>query len=112
MSRIIWAPRLVRLLTFNFARAITLYPFILLRHQHDKKDRVLMNHEMIHIKQQLELLILPFYICYLLEYVAGRMQGKTHMQAYLSISFEREASENEHDMGYLQRRRLFAFRKY
>lgn len=112
MSRIIWAPRMVRLITFNFARAITLYPFILLRHQHDKENRFLINHERIHIKQQLELLILPFYICYLLEYAAGRMRGKTHTQAYMSISFEKEAFENERNLNYLSERPHFAFIKY
>ena len=38
-------------------RAITLFPFIIIK---DEGDEKLINHESIHIKQQLELLVIGF----------------------------------------------------
>ena len=37
-------------------RALTVFPLILLSDKSDRSDRVLINHERIHIRQQLELL--------------------------------------------------------
>ncbi len=109
---VLYAPRLVKYITFNFARAITLYPFILLRFVQDQRNATLMNHEKIHIRQQAELLVIPFYLLYLLEYLMGRMKGHSHEQAYRNISFEREAFSHEHDLQYLYHRKPFAFRQY
>lgn len=109
---IVCAPRLVKHITFNFARAITLYPFILLRYPQDKLDPRLINHEKIHFRQQIELLVVPFYILYVMEYSIGRMKGLNHYHAYRNISFEREAFAHEHDPRYLLQRRRFAFWKY
>lgn len=39
---------------------ITLYPFILLRSPELRRNRILLNHEKIHLRQQLELLIVLF----------------------------------------------------
>ena len=39
---------------------ITLYPFIILRKKH-KKNKIILNHESIHIEQQKELLVIGFY---------------------------------------------------
>lgn len=109
---ILCAPRLVKYITFNFARAITLYPFIFIRYPQDKQDPRLINHEKIHIRQQIELLVVPFYVLYLMEYGINRLKGMHHDQAYLNISFEREAFRHEHDLLYLRQRRRFAFWKY
>lgn len=106
---ILYMPRLVKYITFNFARAITLYPFILLRYRQDEKDQRLINHEKIHLRQQLELLVLLFYLWYLLEYLVGRIKGQGHYQSYRNISFEREAYTHEADNTYLQQRPAFAF---
>ena len=105
-------PWLVRTITGNFARAITLFPFVLLRYPNDRNDPVLLNHERIHLKQQLELLVIPFYLWYIGEYAWRRLEGMSHLSAYLAISFEREAYANEHQPNYLQQRRAFAFQKY
>ena len=48
---------------------ITLWPFIVMKNEELKKDRVFINHERIHLRQQLELLILPFFIIYGVEYL-------------------------------------------
>lgn len=109
---IIHAPRFMRLITGNFARAITLYPFVFVRQKRDRDDPVLLNHEKIHLRQQRELLLIPFYVCYLLEYGIGRMKGRNHRQAYEEISFEREAYTHERNFAYLQQRKFMAFIKY
>lgn len=108
----IHAPRLVRVITANFARAITLYPFVFVSSKADQDNPVLVNHENIHLRQQRELLVIPFYLCYLLEYGIGRLKGKSHFQAYRQISFEQEAYAHEGDFKYLKTRKRFAFRKY
>ena len=46
--------------------AITLYPFIICI---DKEDKILINHESIHLKQQRELLVIPFFIIYLIHWM-------------------------------------------
>jgi hypothetical protein len=92
--------------------AMALFPFLLFQHSHLKYNRVLLNHERIHLRQQLELLVLPFYIWYLLEYVVRLLQYHNHRQAYLNISFEREAYQNEKDLHYLKQRSFASFLKY
>lgn len=93
----------------RFARAITLFPFIITR---TKKDPVLMNHERIHLSQQLEMLIIPFYLWYGIEYLVYRIKGYSAFDAYMAISFERECDANENDFTYLRKRKLFGFVKY
>jgi hypothetical protein len=91
---------------------ITLYPFIFIKHKAYKKDKYLMNHEEIHLQQQKELLVLPFYVLYVGNYVYNLFKYKNHHEAYLNISFEREAYKNEHNLDYLAQRKCFAFWKY
>lgn len=93
-------------------RGLTIYPFIFLKHQYLKTDQTLINHEKIHLKQQLELLILPFYIIYILNYLYNLIIYKSHFSAYYHIVFEREAYANEMNHNYLQTRPWFAFIKY
>lgn len=95
--------------SFGKAQAITIFPFIFLRYRIDKTDRILLNHERIHIRQALELLIIPFYIWYLTEFLYRLLQHKDFNTAYFHISFEREAFSNQHDMEYLNKRKPFAF---
>ncbi|UOE37247.1 MULTISPECIES: hypothetical protein [Chryseobacterium] len=91
---------------------ITLYPFILIRKPEDKRNKVLINHEKIHLRQQLELLIVFFYVWYVVEYYYHYFKLKNEYQAYKSISFEREAYAMEHDINYLKNRKLWSFWKF
>ena len=91
---------------------LTLYPFVFLKHKSSKTDEVLINHEKIHLKQQLELLILPFYIFYILEFLVRYVQYKNWYLAYINISFERESYNNEADLYYLDERKPWSFLKY
>ena len=75
-------------------------------------DARIINHERIHDVQQRELLYIPFYILYLLEYFVRLIQFRSHKKAYYNISFEREAYANDRDFSYLNQRRHFNFRRY
>ena len=50
--------------------AMAVFPFILLRESRFGEDQVLINHEKIHLRQQAELLVIPFYIWYCIEYLS------------------------------------------
>lgn len=99
----------LRLFTFAFAEAIALFPFIVLRSRSLADNSVLIRHEKIHLRQQAEMSIIFFYGWYVFEYLLRRLRGNGHMEAYLRISFEREARAHAGDPGYLASRRLWAF---
>lgn len=92
----------------GFASAITLFPFILT----ETMDETVLNHERIHLKQQLEMLIIPFYLWYILEYLIRWIGGEDRYEAYSSISMERECFENDSDMTYISNRKPYSFIKY
>lgn len=90
--------------------AISLYPFgIFLREGYYNTIKI--NHESIHIAQQKEMLIIPFYLWYLIEFLI-RLITQPKKQAYRKISFEKEAYSNEQDFNYLNHRKIFNWIKY
>jgi hypothetical protein len=89
---------------------MALWPFILIKRPNPSK--ILINHERIHLRQQAEMLVLPFYLWYVTEYLYRLWQYRNHYQAYLNISFEQEAFNNEHNLHYLAQRKTFAFWRY
>lgn len=91
---------------------ITLFPFIILRDKKLRANKVLMNHEKIHIHQQLELLVIFFYIWYVLEYYYLFFKLKDKNLAYRNICFEREAYTKENELNYLEKRKFWNFLKY
>lgn len=91
---------------------ITFWPFIIIRHKHLCEDIVFINHERIHLRQQLELLIVFFYLWYVTEFLLRWMASGNRRWAYRNISFEREAYIYEHDIEYLGKRRLWNFLKF
>lgn len=71
------------------------------------------RHETIHTYQQWELTYPVFYLLYAAEYLVRLFLCRFDAnRAYRSISFEREAYAHEHDSGYLNRRRPFAWTRY
>uniref|UniRef100_UPI00404922BE hypothetical protein n=1 Tax=Flavobacterium sp. TaxID=239 RepID=UPI00404922BE len=90
-------------------RGITLFPFIIFSDENYKSDLILLNHEKIHIRQQLELLVVVFYIWYGIEFLVRFAQYKNWNLAYRNISFEREAYANEKDFNYLKKRAFWKF---
>ena len=93
-------------------RGMAISPFIFIQNYKDKTDGVLIRHETIHLKQQLEMLILPFYIAYLVNYLYNFAKYRNHDQAYRKIVFEREAYANEDNPTYLSNRSFWAFLRY
>lgn len=93
-------------------RGLTVFPFVFLKSANSKSDLVLINHEKIHLRQQLELLILPFFIWYGLEFLLRLLKYKNRQMAYRKISFEQEAYGNEKDLHYLKQRSFWNFLKY
>lgn len=91
---------------------LTLYPFIFLKEKDLKQDASLINHEKIHLKQQLELLIVFFYLFYGLEWLIKLLKYKNGYLAYRNLSFEREAYENEDNLNYIKNRKTWAFINY
>ena len=86
-----------KIIPFKGYKAMAIWPFIFAR---KKLSEIDINHEKIHLAQQLELLIIPYYIIYFIEWI---------FKGYKQISFEKEAYENQEDMNYLEwRRKPFA----
>ena len=105
-------PVVNRFLVHKYYNGITIWPFVIMRHKVLKDNLVFMNHEKIHLRQQIELLVLPFYLWYLLEFIIRLFQYKNWDLAYRNISFEREAYTNEKDLNYLKKRPFWSFRNY
>ncbi len=93
-------------------RGMTLFPFVLLKYRADSEDAVLLNHERIHLRQQLELLIVPFFLWYAIEFLIRFLLCGNKQRAYRSLSFEREAYANEKDLRYLKQRPFYRFVYY
>ena len=91
---------------------LTIYPFIFLKREQLRFDEDLINHEKIHLKQQVELLILPFFILYTLEWFIKFIKYQNGFLAYKNLSFEREAYINECNLDYLKNRKRWSSFKY
>ncbi|MCE6992699.1 hypothetical protein [Dyadobacter sp. CY323] len=96
--------------SFLWVEGMAFFPFIFSKHK--SPGWVFLNHERIHLKQQMELGILFFYIWYFSEYLIRLIQYKKHYLAYLHISFEREAYQHQGNPEYLKNRRFWAFWRY
>lgn len=90
-----------------------------------------LNHEQIHTRQMRELLYLPFYLIYIIEWLvrlaqtfcsqepapgnrqdpSPRKQSRL-LRAYHRISFEREAYTHQSEPSYLSNRSPWAWRHY
>lgn len=88
---------------------MAIYPFILLKNKSQQHDKQLLNHERIHLRQQIEMLILPFYLLYLLHYLINLILFKNHHQAYRNIVFEKEAYACDQNLNYLKNRKFLSW---
>jgi len=88
------------------------FPFIFLKSKELKLDKQIINHELIHIRQQLELLIIPFYFLYFFNYPINYIYYRDHDLANKNVVFEKEAFENDLKPGYLKKRRFASWIKY
>jgi hypothetical protein len=69
-----------------------------------------LNHELIHTAQQRELLYIPFFIWYVLEWLVLLVKYRDRVQAYRHIRFEEEAYNHQNDLGYLKNRRRYSYK--
>lgn len=92
--------------------ALTIFPFVFVKHQSLKDNLILLNHEKIHLRQQIEMFWLFFFFWYGLEFLIRLIRVKNVATAYRNISFEREAYANESNLHYLRHRPLFCSLKY
>jgi hypothetical protein len=89
---------------------IALWPFVLIASK--EANSIVLNHERIHLRQQIEMLVLPFYVWYLAEWILYYFKFKDWDKAYRHISFEKEAYKNDRNLNYLKTRRFWGFLKY
>ena len=123
-----------KIIPFKGYDAITIFPFIFA--QEKPLGSVVLNHEKIHLCQQLEVLVasllvalvviiafglsfwwlltaIPvYYLFYGVEYGVRYLIYRNHKEAYMNISFEQEAYLSDGDIDYLSSRELFAWVAY
>jgi hypothetical protein len=91
-------------------RAITIYPFIIFR---DEPDEQTVSHERIHIAQQRELWVIPFYVLYIGHWLINKFRySDSGPEAYYNIPFEQEAYKNSSNNIYLLDRPKHAWKNY
>lgn len=91
-----------RLIPFKGFTAINLFGILFVR-KGMKVDAIVMEHERIHTAQMREMLYLPFYLWYGVEWLVRLIKYRNAKKAYHNIGFEREA--------YFMQRRPF-YHKY
>lgn len=89
--------------------SVTIWPFIFVRTD-VTITRQLLNHEEIHGRQQLEMLWLPFFVWYVIEWLIRLCINRA--TAYWSIAFEQEAYHHDRRDNYLLHRTPYAWVRY
>ena len=69
---------------------------------------ITINHEQIHTEQMKEMLYVPFYLLYGVEWLI-KLFCKGN--AYRNLSFEREAYDNQYNLDYLKTRKHYSWLK-
>ena len=93
-------------------QGMALWPFVIVREKSLLNDEVLINHERIHLRQQLEMGIVFFFLWYVVEFVLRWIRTGNRRKAYRNISFEQEAFKYEKSLHYLKQRPIWSFLKY
>ena len=91
---------------------VVLWPFVIVKRKELMHNPVFMNHERIHLRQQLELLVVFFFIWYFFEYFIRLIKYRDSYKAYNKICFEREAYAKEKELNYLSKRPFWSFIKF
>ena len=95
-----------RIIPFRGFKCINLFGILFVR-EGCVMTRTDFNHESIHTAQMKELLYLPFYLLYVLEWLYRLMQLRDSRKAYCAISHEREAYDNQVNPDYLTERKPY-----
>ena len=101
------------IIPFKGYLAINLFGILFVRNDIKRElNDVDINHESIHSEQIKELLFIPYYIWYVIEWFIKIFYYFSFKKAYRNISFEREAYLNEENLHYLNNRKHYAWFKY
>lgn len=95
--KLIHAPYLFKAILKNY-EAITIYPFVFYKNK--PLNKLLLNHERIHFDQIQKCGVIKYYLLYIKEYILNRAKGMNHLDAYLNISYEKEAYQNQKNLDY------------
>jgi len=88
---------------------MALYPLMLFKDKKLMTNHRIVRHEKIHFKQQLELLIIPFYLLYLFHYLINLLKYRNHSKAYFEICFQQESYRYDGQVNYLELRKPYAW---
>lgn len=113
---VVYSNLLLRIISFGsgMITGIAILPFIILSKDIRGKNEsiYILNHERIHIKQQIEQVLIIFAIWYLASFIRGKLKGMSNSEAYRNIIFEKEAYCNMYNLEYLKSRKRFSFLNY
>lgn len=91
--------------------AFALKPFIFLKEESSKNNKILIRHEYVHILQQQELGLIKFLFLYFYYYFMNLIKYKDAEKAYFLIPFEIEAYASEKNQNDIDSRK-FHWKKY
>jgi hypothetical protein len=96
---------------FKYYTGFSFFIFIWISN-HERDQPRLIRHERIHFYQQVELLFIFHWLLYVTFYSILRLKGQRHYIAYRFNPFELEAYENDNDLTYGEKRKLFSWVRY
>lgn len=100
-----------KIIPFKGFKAINLFGFVFVREGAIMKQYDI-NHEAIHTAQMKEMLFIPYYLWYVIEWLIRLIIYLDFDTAYRNISFEREAYRFQNLSGYLENRHHYRWIKY
>lgn len=100
-----------KILPFRGFKAMAVWPFIFVRGDRDV-DKITVNHEMIHGRQQIEMAWLGFFLWYGVEWLVRLIQKRNAHDAYKRVSLEQEAYAYQSKRGYLKERKHYYWKHF
>jgi len=105
--------RISRWILGKHFRVLCIWPILFVKPEETMPmEQKTLQHEQIHVRQQLEMLWVFFFIWYGFEFLVRLVQYHNRYAAYSALSHEKEAHLHEADEGYLKIRKPFAWVKY
>lgn len=89
-------------------RGMAIYPFVMLKDTKLEMPDVY-NHELIHIKQMEETGVIGHALIWFFDVVWKTCKYRSASKAYRNLMFEKEAYAHMDEMGYVEKRKPFAW---
>lgn len=105
MYIVIISKKFIHLLSKGKWNAWAFFPFVVFDSKESRNNPALLNHELIHHRQQLELVFVFFWILYGGQFLFNLLKYRNAYKAYRNVVFEIEAYENQDDLNYRKKRR-------